>query len=188
MRLASSRAASWILRATLKRGHLIPLKLTAGECIVLARVPFPNWDVWRNLLMLDHPAKHRCGTVGGVPDEARGLETKPLFNSLNHRSGRFDLVRAVRGRRLNVHDDPRFQVDQTNGRVGEERRATRRSGSARGRIAQGDHLRGSRRPSGFGSVGTYWIALFKGLEILPHGATLSCGRPPVDGICSRHCA
>lgn len=56
----------------------------------------------------------------------------------------------------------------------------------RGRIAQGYHLRGSRRLCGFGCVGSYWIALFEGLEILRHGATLSCGRPPVDGICSRH--
>ncbi|WP_429496087.1 LysR substrate-binding domain-containing protein [Paraburkholderia youngii] len=48
---------------------------------------------------------------------------------------------TVRGRRLDVNDDPRLQVNQTIGRVGEERQATLGGCPARGDVNGGLALR-----------------------------------------------
>ena len=74
-------------------------------------------------LVLDHPAQHRSGAIGGVADEATGLETETLLDAVDHRPRRVDLLRSVRGRSLDVDDDPGLQIDKVVGRVGEERRA-----------------------------------------------------------------
>jgi len=87
-------------------------------------------------LVLDHPAQHRSGAIGGVADQAAWLETETLLDAVDHRSRRVDLLRSVRGRGLDVDDDPGLQIDEVVGRVGEERRPARGGGPACGGIGE----------------------------------------------------
>jgi hypothetical protein len=91
----------------------------------------PNGHVWLDRLLLDHPAQHLSGTVGGIADQVRGLELQALLEAIGHRSSEVDFLGAVRRCGLHVQDNPGPGVDQIVSRVGIERRSAWGSRPAR---------------------------------------------------------
>ena len=169
------------LGAAVLVGVLVPLELGSRERVVLATGVVEDGHMRRDVLLLDHPVEHRRHAVGGVADEALGSEAEAFCDPLDHRLGRFDLLCPMRGRRLDVHDDPGLQIDEVVGRVGVGGRPARSRGPPGGWIGQRDvlgHARVIFFAAGVGSLEAF--------EVLAHGAAraVTCG--PVDWLAARH--
>ena len=126
-------------------------------------------------LLLDHPAPASARTVGGVADEALGLEAEAFFDPIDHRLGRLDLRCAMARRRLHVDDDPGLQIDQVVRRVGEEGWPAR---------APVQRAAGSVSEMFFGTLGLCLAAglLVECLQILAHRARAAGRRPAAQSI------
>ena len=129
-----------------------------------------------------------AGAVGGVADQTIGLHAEALLDPLDHRLGRFDLLRSMRWRGLDVHDDPGLQIDQVVGRVGVERRPARCGGPARRGIGQRDVLARRRWLRWLVVVVARRVGLFERIQVLAHGAARSSVLAPVGGLGPRNTA
>jgi hypothetical protein len=74
---------------------------------------------------MHQPAQHLGGAIAGVRGQALGLDAELFGGALDHGLGRGDLRLPHRRRRLDIHDDGAFEVDQIVGAVGVESRAAR---------------------------------------------------------------
>jgi hypothetical protein len=93
----------------------IPLEIATRKGIVLAFCFVPNRYVRLDLLLLDHPGKHRCGALRRVAHETARLKLETLLDPIDHRSGRIHLLSPVCRRRFDIDNDARVQIDQIVG-------------------------------------------------------------------------
>lgn len=89
-------------------------------------------------LLLDHPTQQSRGTVGRVADQPVRLEIKTVLYPFDHGLGGRDLVTAVGGTGLDIHDDPVIGVDEVVDGVRVESAAAGEGRETRCRIGQGD--------------------------------------------------
>ena len=80
----------------------------------------------RDSFLLHHPAQHRCGAVGGIPDEALRGEVETFLDPFDHGLGGFDFRRPVGRRRFHIKDHPMRHIDEVMRGV-QERRPARRA-------------------------------------------------------------
>src|SRR5450755_72743 len=92
----------------------------------------------------------------------------------------------MRGRCLHVHDDPRLQIDEVVGRVGEERRAAWGGSPACGGIGERDVLRSRWRIGRVSGTVTRRVVLLEGCEVLANRAGRTVSLVPVDDLGARH--
>ena len=67
---------------------------------------------------VDQPAQHRSGAVGGVGDQAFGMQVEPGLHPIQHGLGRSDLGLPDRPRGLDIDDHGVIRVDQVVGGIG----------------------------------------------------------------------
>ncbi len=140
----------------------VPLEVRPGPGAVAAAGLVEDRDV-RGDLAVDQPAQHRPGAVGGVRDQAFGMQVEPGLHPLQHGLGRSDLGLPDRPRRLDIHDDTMIRVDQVIVGIAEECRAF----AGRRPLAGGIGMRGEL---GLHLAGRAECGLVQRVEILAHGA------------------
>ena len=86
----------------------------------------------------------------------------------------------MRGRSLDVDDDPGLEIDEIVGRVGVEGRAAWGSGPACGRISERDVLRSRWRIWLVAGAVTRRVVLLEGCEVLANRSGRTVSLVPVD--------
>lgn len=111
----------------------IPLEVGAGPGAVAAAGFVEHRDVRRDLAV-DQPAQHRSCALGGVGDQAFGMQFECALHPLEHGLGRPDLGLADRSCGLHIHDDAMVHVDQAVVGIAEECRSLASNGPLAGRV------------------------------------------------------
>lgn len=106
-------AAQWMtLRTAVFVSLFVPVKDIARQGTIGALIFLPHWDVRLYLFFIDHPVKQWRGSISRVANQAFWLEVKSLLDPIDHDLGRLGLCGPMRGRRFDVDNDARVDIDQ----------------------------------------------------------------------------
>lgn len=67
-------------------GLLVPTEVVPRKRTIVAPGLVPDWNMRRDPLLFDHPAKHRGGPVGHISRKAPRLECKAFLDTIDRRS------------------------------------------------------------------------------------------------------
>src|SRR6185312_6186260 len=127
-----------------------------------------NWNVWRDLLLVDDPIERFGRTISRVGGKVVRLEIEALFGPLDHRLCGADLSLTHGSRRFDINDDAELDINEIIIGISKECWPAHRTGPLRGPIARRDELRChiARRTK---------CGIIKGRQILSRGAARGLG-------------
>src|ERR1019366_7875785 len=87
----TSRCEGLVRRADINVALLVEGEFLPAEGPIFALRFVDDWDVRRDIFVVDVPIEVLSGAIGGITGEPLGLQAKALLCSLNHRLGGADL-------------------------------------------------------------------------------------------------
>ena len=95
-----------------------------------------DWDMRRDLLLIDDPVERIRRAISRITGEIGRLDVETLLRPLDHCLSCTDLCLANSTGSLDIHDDPELHIDEIIVRISEERGTSHRTSPLRGWIGR----------------------------------------------------